>query len=62
MSKLHKSNKDRMLFGVCGGLSKSLSLDPTILRLGFALGAVFSGSILLWIYILLSMILPTQED
>lgn len=62
MNKLHKSNKNRMLLGVCGGLANSLGIDPTIMRLLFVFGAIFSGSILFWIYLLLAVVLPTQED
>lgn len=62
MNKLHKSNKDRMLFGVCGGLANSLGIDSTLIRLVFVIGAIFSGSILFWIYLLLAILLPTQEN
>jgi phage shock protein PspC (stress-responsive transcriptional regulator) len=60
-SKLHKSNKDRVLFGVCSGLSDSLGIDVSLIRIGFILGAIFSGSILLWIYLLLAVVLPTSD-
>jgi len=61
MSNLHKSNKKRVLFGVCGGLSDSLGVDAALLRIGFVLGAIFTGSILLWVYLLLALVLPTQD-
>ena len=47
MSKLHKSIKDKYLFGVCGGLSESFNIDVSLIRIAFILGAIFSGSILL---------------
>lgn len=61
MSRLTKSKNDRMVFGVCGGLSKATGIDASLLRLGFVLGAIFSGSILFWIYLLLGIVLPTAE-
>lgn len=61
MSKLHKSNKDKVLFGVCGGLADSLGVDVSLIRIAFILGAIFSGSILFWIYLLLAVVLPTQD-
>jgi phage shock protein C len=61
MNKLTKSRSDKVLFGVCGGLAKSFGIDSSILRLGFILGAIFTGSILFWIYLLLGIILPTQD-
>lgn len=60
MSKLYKS-KDRILFGVCGGLAEYLNIDKTVLRLLFVLGAVFTGSILFWVYLALALIMPTNE-
>lgn len=62
MSNLHKSNKNRVLFGVCGGLASSLGIDPVVLRLVFVFGAIFTGSILLWVYLLLALVLPTQDN
>ena len=39
--KLYRTRNDRMISGVCGGLGKYLSVDPTIIRLVFALLVVF---------------------
>ncbi len=61
MSNLHKSNKNRVLFGVCGGLADNVGVDAAVLRIGFLLGAIFTGSILLWVYLGLALVLPTQD-
>jgi phage shock protein PspC (stress-responsive transcriptional regulator) len=61
MSHLTKSPTDKMVFGVCGGLANWTGIDSSIIRLGFVVGAIFSGSILFWIYLLLGIILPTQD-
>lgn len=61
MTHLHKSNKNRVLFGVCGGLSSSTGIDAALLRIGFVIGALFTGSILLWVYLLLALVLPTED-
>lgn len=58
---LHKKSSNKVLFGVCGGLAESTGLDVSIVRLGFLLGAIFTGSILFWIYLVLALILPTEE-
>lgn len=60
MNKLSKS-KDRSLFGVCGGISKYTGLDVSLVRILFVLGAIFSGSLVFWAYILLALILPNEE-
>jgi phage shock protein C len=62
MSKLTKSQKNRMIFGVCGGLSTYTGIDSSIIRLGFVLGAIFTGSILLWIYLGLAILLPIEDE
>lgn len=62
MAKLTKDLKNDMFFGVCSGISKYSGIDATIIRLGFIFGAIFSGSILLWIYILLAIILPKDDN
>lgn len=61
MNQLHKSSKNKILFGVCGGLSENTGIDATILRFGFVIGTIFTGSILLWIYLLLAILLPSHE-
>ena len=35
--KLTKSQKNRMIAGVCGGLAEYFKIDPTIVRLIFVL-------------------------
>lgn len=61
MSSLTKC-KDRVLFGVCCGLSKSLNIDVTLVRIGFVLGALFTGSILFWFYLLLALLMPSDKS
>lgn len=61
MSKLHKSNKNRVFLGVCGGLAQNVGVDAAVLRVGFLLGAIFTGSILFWVYLGLALVLPTED-
>lgn len=60
MSQLVKC-KNRMLFGVCCGIAKSLGIDVSIVRVAMVLGTIFTGSLLFWLYLLLSIILPKEE-
>lgn len=42
--RLYKSNENRMIYGVCGGIAEYFNMDPTLVRLGC--GAVcFEGNI-----------------
>lgn len=61
MSQLHKSNNNRVFLGVCGGLSECLGLDVSVVRLGFVTGAIFTGSLLFWMYLLMALVLPTKD-
>ena len=60
MTKLQKC-KDKMLFGVCCGIAKSLGLDVSVVRVGFVIGTLFTGSLLFWMYLLFAIVLPKQE-
>lgn len=60
MTKLSKDMKHNMLFGVCSGISNYSGVDAAIIRLLFIFGAIFSGSLLLWIYLILAIILPKK--
>jgi phage shock protein PspC (stress-responsive transcriptional regulator) len=61
MDRLTKSKTNKMIFGVCGGIANWTGIDSSIIRLGFILGAIFTGSILFWIYLLLGILLPIQD-
>jgi phage shock protein C len=58
--KLKRSNKDKMLGGVCGGLGEYLNIDPTIVRLIFIILALAGGPGIL-IYIILWLIMPLDD-
>lgn len=44
MKKLYKSDVDRKLCGVCGGISEYLGIDSTIVRLIWVVLVVFFGT------------------
>lgn len=43
MEKLYRSTKDRKIAGICGGISKLINVDPTIVRLLFILFALLTA-------------------
>jgi phage shock protein C len=61
MKFLSKSKKDRVFLGVCGGISKWSGIDSPIVRLMFIFGTIFTGSVLFWIYLVLGLVLTTEE-
>jgi phage shock protein C len=56
--QLTRSNKNRMLSGVCGGLGEYLDIDPTIFRLAFAFGFLATGGSILLVYIVMAIVVP----
>jgi len=62
MKKLTKDKKNGMVFGVCAGLANSTGIDSSILRILAIIGTFATGSILLWIYLLLAIILPVKDS
>jgi phage shock protein C len=56
--KLYRSRTNRMVSGVCGGLGEYANVDPTIIRLLFFAGAIFSGGALLLVYLGMIFIVP----
>jgi phage shock protein C len=55
--KLYRSQSQRMIAGVCGGLAEYFNLDATLIRVLFLILAVFGGSGLV-IYIVMWIIVP----
>ncbi len=59
--KLYRSEKDKMIGGVCGGLGEYFNIDSTIVRLVFALIVLYGGSGLI-LYIILWIVVPTESQ
>ena len=59
--RLYKSNRNRMLCGVCGGIAEYFGLDPTLVRLGWILFAALAGSGLL-AYIIAAIVIPRNPE
>ena len=55
--KLVKSNSNRVVCGVCGGVGEYFNIDPTFVRLGFVLITMAGGSGLL-LYLIMAIIMP----
>ncbi|WP_440896315.1 PspC domain-containing protein [Amphibacillus sp. Q70] len=63
MSKrLYRSNQNVMLAGVLAGLAEYFNIDPTIVRLAFAVFWVVSAGVPLTIlYIIAAIIIPKSD-
>lgn len=58
-NKLYRSNTDKVIGGVAGGLADYFNMDPVVIRILFVLLAIFGGGGVL-IYIVLWIAIPKQ--
>lgn len=58
---LYRSEKNKIIGGVCGGLGEYFNIDPSIVRIVFAL-AFFTEGFGLLLYIILWIILPSYSS
>ena len=61
MKKLCKSNTNKKICGVCGGIAEYLNADPTLIRLAFVLISAIAGSGVL-AYVLAALIMPEASE
>ena len=59
--RLYRSRKNRQIAGVCGGIADYLAIDPTLVRLFWALFALAGGPGLV-LYIVLAAIMPEEPE
>ncbi|MFQ5769223.1 MAG: PspC domain-containing protein [bacterium] len=60
--KLTRSVKDRMIGGVCGGLAVYFNIDPSIVRVGWALLTLAGGGFIgLVAYIVMLIVVPEEN-
>ena len=60
--RLYKSSTDKKLCGVCAGIANFFNIDPTIIRVLYAVAAIFTtGFPFTLLYIVLAFILPEDN-
>ena len=60
--KLTRSRSDRMLAGVCGGLAAYFGLDPSLVRIGYALLTFFTVFAAIPVYLIMWLIVPEEKN
>ena len=56
--RLERSNTNRVVAGVCGGLAEYLALDATLVRVFFVIATVVTAFLFLLVYIVLLILMP----
>ncbi len=59
--RLYKSSTDKKIDGVCAGIAEYFNIDPTIIRLVWALAVLFAGCGIL-AYIVAAIVLPRKPQ
>ena len=59
--KLTRVNEGKKICGVCTGIGRYLGIDPTVIRLVFAILACFGGSGIL-AYLVAAVIMPQDQS
>jgi phage shock protein PspC (stress-responsive transcriptional regulator) len=58
--RLYRSRDDRVIAGVAGGLAEMWDIDPSLLRIVWALLIVFTGGVALVVYIDMAIVVPEE--
>ena len=62
MKKLYKSNRNRMISGVCGGIADYFGVDASLVRVGTVVLALITGGFPVPIaYVVCSCVLPDES-
>ena len=56
--RLYRTEEGKMVCGVCAGLAEYFNLDPTVIRLGWAIFCCLGGG--LFAYIIAAIIMPVK--
>ena len=51
-----------MLAGVAGGLAEYFDVDPTLIRLVWAVAALVTGPVALLLYVMCALIIPRSPE
>jgi phage shock protein C len=59
--RLFRSRDDRMVAGVAGGLAEIWDLDPSLVRIVWAVLAIVTGGLAFLVYIVMAIVVPEDE-
>ena len=60
MKKMYRSKSNRMIAGVCAGVAEYLNIDPTVVRVIWAIACF--GTLGILAYIACALIIPEKPD
>lgn len=60
--KIMRSRTNRMICGVCGGIGEYLNIDPTLVRLIWAVCSLASVGMGVLLYFVAAVVIPEDND
>ena len=62
MKRLMRSETDKVIFGVCGGIANYLNIDSTTIRALWAVVTLFTVGVGILAYVACAVIIPPDPD
>jgi phage shock protein PspC (stress-responsive transcriptional regulator) len=62
VKRLYRQPKNKIIAGVCTGLGEYFDIDPVILRIAFVVAFFITMSLSFWIYIVIWIVTPQNEN
>ena len=59
--KLYRSKSNRVLVGVCGGVAEYFGIDPTVIRVIWAVTSIFAFAGVV-VYAVCAFVIPEKPD
>lgn len=60
--RLYKMEEGKKLDGVCGGIAEYLNVDPTVIRLAWAILTLFTVGTGVLAYLVCAILMPRKGD
>jgi phage shock protein C len=64
MKRLYRSENDKIVCGVCGGVAEYYNIDPSLVRIGVVVGSIILGAGIggLIAYLSAAAIIPSKNN
>lgn len=59
--KLYRTNDNKILLGVCGGIGEYFNVDPVLVRLIWILVTIFSFGLGILAYVAAAIVMPIKD-
>jgi phage shock protein C len=60
--RLYRSDRDRVLAGVAGGMAETYGWDPALVRVTWALLILVTGGVFLVLYVVMALVVPLEPE